>query len=74
MVEANKDAFLGGRFERHDEIYDENRACVRYTMHSGEFSMEVTEWFYLGNEKIKEIISNYNVSDVSYEKNFSSPE
>ncbi|MHA2055781.1 MAG: nuclear transport factor 2 family protein, partial [Candidatus Hodarchaeales archaeon] len=50
LVEANRDAFLGNHFELHDEIYDQNSACVRYTMRSGDFSMEVSEWFFMGKD------------------------
>jgi hypothetical protein len=73
LVGANKEAFLGNNFELHDEIYEQERACVRYTMRSRDFSMEVSEWFFLGNNRIKAIISYYNVGEVSYEKNFEKP-
>lgn len=75
LVEANKDAFLGKHFDIHDEIYEQNRACVRYTLKSEDTAlMEVSEWFYMGKDKIQEIVSYYNVGeDVSYEKKFSKP-
>jgi hypothetical protein len=37
--------------------------------------MEVSEWFFMGKDKIKEIVSYYNVGgDVSYERNLSKPQ
>lgn len=74
MVEANRDAFLGGKFKRHDEIYSGDRACVRYTMHSGSNEMEVSEWFFMGDQKIRQIVSYYNVGKVSYSANMNQPE
>ena len=74
MVRSNKEAFLGGKFEIHDEIYDENVASVTYTIRKGEFSMEVSEWFFKGKDNIQLIKSYYNVNEnISYEKNFSNP-
>ena len=74
MVEANRSAFLGGKFIIHDEVYDAKKACVRYTMQKDSFEMEVSEWIYIGIEKIKEIVSYYNVGNVSYEKNLTKPD
>ena len=49
LVEANKDKFLGYRFELHDAIYDKDKACVRYTAIQGDFSLEVSEWYFEKN-------------------------
>ena len=65
--------FLGHKFEIHDELYMENRACVRYTSHKGEHLMEVCEWFYKGKNYIEKIVSYYNVGNVSYEKDLNQP-
>ncbi|MFW9787764.1 MAG: nuclear transport factor 2 family protein [Candidatus Thorarchaeota archaeon] len=74
VVDANRDAFLGNTFELHDEIYDQKKACVRYTMRSGDFSMEVSDWFFAGESKIEKIVSYYNVGkQVSYEEDLNKP-
>jgi hypothetical protein len=36
--------------------------------------MEVSEWFFKGGDRIREIVSYYNVGRVSYEKNLKGPE
>lgn len=63
LVEANKDKFLGNRIDLHDEIYAGDKACVRYTITnaSGGFTMEVSEWFFMGDGLIQEIVSYYNI-------------
>lgn len=61
IVEANKDKFLDNQIEINDEIYEGDRACVRYTITQGDFSMEVSEWLYKGEDLIEEIISYYNI-------------
>lgn len=68
VVEANQDQFLGFRFDIHDEIYDDGKACVRYTARKGEFSLDASEWFFGDKTGIQRIISYYNVGgDVSYQ-------
>jgi hypothetical protein len=47
-VESNQDKLLGHRFELHDEIYDKGRACLRYTAIKGGFTLEVSEWHFIG--------------------------
>ncbi len=66
LVAANRGAFLGFSFEIHDAIYEDDRACVRYTARKGEYAMEVSEWFYGGPNGITEIVSYYNVGGASY--------
>lgn len=62
LVEANKDKFLGNHIEIHDAVYKENCACVRYTITQGDFTMEVSEWLYKGDDDlISKIISYYNI-------------
>ena len=41
LVEANLDKFLGHRFEIHDEIYQADKGCVRYTATKEDFILEV---------------------------------
>jgi len=74
IVEANQESFLGHRFEIHDELYGGDVASVRYTSHKAGHSMEVSEWFFKGGDRIREIVSYYNVGKVSYDGNFKNPE
>lgn len=61
LVRANTDKFLGNQIVLHDQIYQEDHGCVRYTVSKGDFAMEVSEWFYMTNGKLNEIISYYNI-------------
>jgi len=61
LVAANKDKFLGHRFEIHDEIYGEHHGCVRYTAIQGDFRLEVSEWHYVKEGLIQEIVAYYNI-------------
>jgi len=72
LVEANRDKFLGNHIKIHDEIYGQDRACVRYTVSKGDFAMEVSEWFYLRDGLIQEIIAYYNIEgEISGERKLS---
>ena len=64
LVEANKDKFLGYRFEIHDGIYDKDKACVRYTAIQGEFKLDVSEWYYVKDNLIEEIVSYYHIGEI----------
>lgn len=69
IVRENEDKFLGQTFEIHDEIYHENLACVRYTAKQGtDFSLDVSEWFYITNGLISEIISYYHIGEIRSER------
>lgn len=61
LVEENKDKFLGYRFEIHDELYEDDIASVRYTAIQEEFKLEVSEWHFVKDGLIKEIVSYYNI-------------
>jgi hypothetical protein len=74
LVEANKDQFLGYRFEIHDEIYDKEKACVRYTAIQGDFNLDVSEWYYLKENLIEEIVAYYNIGDISNDRKLSNPQ
>lgn len=72
LVESNRDKFLGNHIGIHDEIYTGNKACVRYTVSKEDFSMEVSEWIYTENDKIKEIIAYYNIEgEISEDRKLS---
>ncbi|MGD8427327.1 MAG: nuclear transport factor 2 family protein [Balneolaceae bacterium] len=64
LVEGNKDKFLGYHFEIHDEIYNKDRACVRYTAIQGDFSLDVSEWYYVKNNLIGKIIAYYHIGEI----------
>jgi hypothetical protein len=64
LVEENKDKFLGYHFEIHDEIYDNEKACVRYSAVQGDFRLDVSEWYYTKDNLISEIISHYHIGEI----------
>ncbi len=63
LIEANKDKFLGHHFEIHDEIYHNNRACVRYTATHEDSVLSVSEWYFYKEGQIEEIIAYYNIEE-----------
>ena len=69
IVKENKDKFLGQSFEIHDELYETDRACVRYTAHQGDqFSLDVSEWFYVKDGLIKKIVAYYHIGEIRDER------
>lgn len=64
LVEANKDKFLGHRFEIHDQIFTENKGCVRYTAIQGDFKLDVSEWYYKKDNTISEIVAYYHIGEI----------
>lgn len=71
-VEDNRDKFLGYTFEIHDTIYEEERACVRYTARQGsEFSLDVSEWYYLKNDLIGSIVAYYHIGEIREDRKLS---
>jgi hypothetical protein len=74
LVEANKDKFLGYRFEIHDEIYDKNKACVRYTAIQGDFTLDVSEWYFVKNDLIEAIVSYYHIGEIRDDRKLSNPQ
>lgn len=71
LVEANKEKFLGYRFEIHDEIYDKDKACVRYTAVQGDFNLDVSEWYFVKNDLIEEILANYHIGEIRDDRKLS---
>jgi hypothetical protein len=67
IVADNEEQFLGFEFQILDELYDANKASVRYAARSGDYVLEASEWFFGDGEKISSIISYYNIGDVSYD-------
>lgn len=69
LVEQNQDKFLGYSFEIHDAIYEENKACVRYTASQGEdFKLDVSEWYYIKHGLIEEIMAYYHIGEIRDER------
>lgn len=71
LVRANRDKFLGHRFEIHDELYGDDIGCVSYTTRNGDFKLEVSEWYFLGDDKnlIQKIVAYYNIEgEISEER------
>lgn len=69
LIRENEDKFLGYKFTIHDAIYENDRACVRYTASQGEnFSLDVSEWYYIKDNLIFKIVSYYHIGDISEER------
>jgi SnoaL-like domain len=73
LVETNKDKFLGYRFEIHDAVYQRDRACVRYTAVQDDFTLDVSEWYYIKENLIDKIIAYYHIGEVREERKLSTP-
>ena len=72
LVEQNKEKFLGNHFEIHDLLFSNDKACVRYTARQGEtFSLDVSEWYYIKDNLIHEIIAYYHIGEVREERKLS---
>lgn len=69
LVKENKDKFLGQTFDLHDSIYEKDRACVRYTAKQGkDFSLDVSEWYYVKENLIEKIIAYYHIGEIRKER------
>lgn len=64
LVEKNKDKFLGYQFKIQEQLFDANKACVRYKAIQGGFSLDVSEWYYIEGHLIKEIIAHYHIGEI----------
>ena len=74
LVKKNEDKFLGQTFDLHDAIYEKDRACVRYTAKQGkEFSLDVSEWYYVKDNLIEEIIAYYHIGEIREERELKNP-
>jgi len=75
IVASNKEKFLGHRFNIQDAFFGSEHACTRYTAIKGDFRLEVSEWYYIENGKIREIIAYYNIEgNISEERKLDMPE
>lgn len=64
LVQQNADKFLGYEFTIIDGIYGDDKACVRYTALQGEFSLDVSEWYYFEDGLIEEIVAYYHIGEI----------
>ena len=64
LVQENKDKFLGYTFKIIDGIYENQKACVRYEAHQNDFHLDVSEWYYLKDNLIHEIIAYYHIGEI----------
>ncbi|WP_250432393.1 nuclear transport factor 2 family protein [Hanstruepera flava] len=69
LVKKNEDKFLHQTFYIHDAIYETDRACVRYTAKQGhDFSLDVSEWYYVKDNLIEAIIAYYHIGEIREER------
>ena len=74
LVEENKDKFLGYDFQIHDELYADDKACVRYTASQGDFVLDVSEWYYTKAGLIDEILAYYHIGEIREDRKLSNPQ
>jgi predicted enzyme related to lactoylglutathione lyase len=69
LVNKNQDKFLGYSFEILDDIYETDKACVRYIARQGrDFKLNVSEWYYIKDNLIHEIVSYYHIGEIRKER------
>lgn len=68
LVRENQDKFLGYQFKLHDGIYYEDKACVRYTAIQGDFNLDVSEWYYIKDDLIEQIMAYYHIGEIREER------
>jgi len=66
-----KEKFLGYRFAIHDALNGSQKACVRYTASQGDFSLDVSEWYYEKDGLIEEIIDHDHIGEIRQERKLS---
>lgn len=68
LVQGNKEKFLGYSFQIHDAMYADDHACVRYTGVQGDFTLDVSEWYYIKDGLIDEIIAYYHIGEIKEDR------
>ena len=71
LVENNKDKFLGYQFDIKEHLFDTTKACVRYQANKNDFSLDVSEWYYIKDNLITEIIAHYHIGDIREDRKLS---
>ncbi len=75
LIKVNRDKFLGHTFKIHDLICEPHRACIRYIAIKEGFVLEVTEWHYVRDGLIHQIVAYYNIEgEISKERKLSIPD
>jgi hypothetical protein len=74
LVAGNRDKFLGYNFKIHDALFGEQHACVRYTAIQGDFTLDVSEWYYINNDLIDKVIAYYHIGEIQTERKLNRPE
>ena len=74
LVKSNIDKFLGHRFEFHDELIEDQKACIRYTATHENRSYRVSEWFYKEGDLLKEVVADFNVGAIGDDKKLKTPQ
>ena len=64
LVRKNEDKFLGYTFNINDEMYEDSKACISYQAVQGDFSLDVSEWHYIEDNVIKEVIAFYHIGEI----------
>lgn len=64
LIEKNKDKFLGYRFEVHELIFEEQRACSRYSAIQNDFRLDVSEWYEIVDRTILRIRAYYHIGEI----------
>ncbi|MDC6350941.1 hypothetical protein PP178_05210 [Zeaxanthinibacter sp. PT1] len=72
IVMKNKDKFLGYHFHIRDAIYEKSKAVVRYYAVQGDFELEVSEWYYMENDLINEIVAYYHIGEIREDRQLAS--
>lgn len=68
LVTANKEKFLGYQFDIVDAIYEDQKACVRYIASQTDFKLEVSEWHYIQDNLIGEVVAYYHIGEIREER------
>ncbi len=72
LVQENQDRFLGYQFDIHDRIFRDDSACVRYTAKQNGFMLDVSEWYYVKNDLIEQVIAYFHIGDIRQERKLKS--
>lgn len=65
LVAKNEEQFLGHRFEIHEGLYADDKACLRYTTRRGDdFALTVSEWYHFRGKQIAEIYAYYHIGEI----------
>ena len=60
-------------FKIHDEIFENDRACIRYTAIQGNFNLDVSEWYYFNNDLIETIVAYNHIGEIRGERKLANP-